>query len=123
MSTITSQADTSLFPEPVATERARRRVEELMADFRTGAWRPSALEGRVARLLLTSARGDGMLTPRRIRGALWEGSTAMTYENEGRFAQLLADLVPVLDDPHLTALDVIDAAGELVGAVASTTTA
>ncbi|MFF5788463.1 hypothetical protein ACFY8P_26310 [Streptomyces sp. NPDC012693] len=123
MSTITAPPETSLFLEPVATERARRRVEELMADFRTGAWRPTRLEGRVAELLLASTAGDGMLTPPRIRRALWEGNIALTYENNGRFAQVLADLVPVLDDPQLTALDIVDAAGELVGAVASTAVA
>ncbi|MCZ0983703.1 hypothetical protein O1L60_43825 [Streptomyces diastatochromogenes] len=123
MSTITAPSETSLFLEPVATERARRRVEELMADFRTGTWHPTRLEGRVAELLLASTAGDGMLTPRRIRAALWEGNIAMTYENDGRFAQVLADLVPVLDDPQLSALDIVDAAGELVGAVASTTAA
>ncbi|MEU2079011.1 hypothetical protein [Streptomyces sp. NPDC013489] len=123
MSTITAPSETSLFLEPVATERARRRVEELMADFRTGTWRPTPLEGRVAELLLASTAGDGMLTPRRIRAALWEGNLALTYENDGRFAQVLADLVPVLDDPQLTALDIVDAAGELVGAVASTAVA
>ncbi|MEV4943997.1 hypothetical protein [Streptomyces zaomyceticus] len=123
MSTITAPSETSLFLEPVATERARRRVEELMADFRTGTWRPTRLEGRVAEVLLASTAGDGMLTPRRIRAALWEGNIALTHENDGRFAQLLADLVPVLDDPQLTALDIVDAAGELVGAVASTAVA
>ncbi|OKJ48571.1 hypothetical protein AMK27_37930 [Streptomyces sp. CB02009] len=123
MSTITTPSETSLFLEPVATERARRRVEELMADFRSGTWRPTRLEGRVAELLLASTAGDGMLTPRRIRAALWEGNLALTYENDGRFAQVLADLVPVLDDPQLTALDIVDAAGELVGAVASTAVA
>jgi hypothetical protein len=120
VSTITTPSETSFFPEPVATGRARHRVEELMADFRTGAWHPTRLEGRVAELLLTSTAGDGMLTPRRIRAALWEGNIALTHENDGRFARLLADLVPVLEDPQLTALDVVDAAGELVGAVAST---
>ncbi|WP_093804324.1 hypothetical protein [Streptomyces sp. Wb2n-11] len=120
MSTITAPSGTSFFPEPVATERARHRVEELMADFRTGAWHPTRLEGRVAERLLASTAGDGMLTPRRIRAALWEGNIALTHENDGRFAQLLADIVPVLDDPQLTALDIVDAAGELVGAVAST---
>ncbi|MEU1228968.1 hypothetical protein [Streptomyces sp. NPDC005828] len=120
MSTITAPSETGIFLEPVATDRARHRVEELMTDFRTGAWRPTPLEGRVAELLLASTAGDGMLTPRRIRAALWEGNLAMTYENDGRFARVLADLVPVLDDPQLTALDIVDAAGELVGAVAST---
>ncbi|ROQ23146.1 hypothetical protein EDD98_7595 [Streptomyces sp. PanSC19] len=120
MSTITTSSEASLFLEPVATERARRRVEELMADFRTGSWQPTRLEGRIAELLLASTAGDGMLTPRRIRAALWEGNIALTHENDGRFAQVLADLVPVLDDPQLTALDLVDAAGELVGAVAST---
>ncbi|MGW1296339.1 hypothetical protein [Streptomyces sp. NPDC002533] len=123
MSTITTQTETSFFPEPVATERARRGVEELMADFRTGAWRPSALESRVAQLLLVAAAGDGMLTSRRVRDAMWEGNLAMTHENGARFAQVLADLVPLLDDPYLTAIDIVDAAGEVVGAVASTATA
>ncbi|WP_225805465.1 hypothetical protein [Streptomyces sp. NK15101] len=123
MSTIIAPSETSLFLEPVATERARRSVEEIMVDFRSGAWRPTRLEGRVAELLLASTAGDGMLTPGRIRAALWEGNIAMTHENDGRFAQVLADLVPVLDDPQLTALDLVDAAGELVGAVASTAAA
>ncbi|MFF3775646.1 hypothetical protein [Streptomyces sp. NPDC002232] len=123
MSTITGPSETSLFLEPVATERARRCVEDVMADFRSGAWYPTRLEGRVAELLLASTAGDGMLTPARIRAALWEGNLALTHENDGRFAQVLADLVPVLEDPQLAALDVVDAAGELVGAVASTATA
>ncbi|MEV4921114.1 hypothetical protein AB0K47_30440 [Streptomyces tirandamycinicus] len=123
MSATTVRPETGFFPEPAATDRARRRVEELMADFRTGAWRPTRLEGRVAGLLLTSTAGDGMLTPRRIRAALWEGSLAMTRDNDGRFARVLADLLPVLEDPRLVSLDVVDAAGELVGAVASTAAA
>ncbi|MFJ5711764.1 hypothetical protein [Streptomyces sp. NPDC093105] len=108
-----------LFLEPVATDRARSRVEALVADHRTGAWAPTPLESRVAELLLASTTADGMLTARRIRAALWEGDLAMTYENDGRFAQLLADLVPVLDDPELTSLDIVDAAGELVAAIAA----
>ncbi|GGY83645.1 hypothetical protein [Streptomyces omiyaensis] len=108
------------FLEPAATDRARGRVEALIADHRTGAWAPTPLESRVAELLLASTTADGMLTARRIRTALWEGDLAMTYENDGRFAQLLADLVPVLDDPELTSLDIVDAAGELVAAIATT---
>ncbi|MHC5705728.1 hypothetical protein OTC26_030360 [Streptomyces tirandamycinicus] len=123
MSATTVRPETGFFPEPAATDRARRRVEELMADFRAGAWCPTRLEGRVAGLLLTSTAGDGMLTPRRIRAALWEGSLAMTRDNDGRFARVLADLLPVLEDPRLVSLDVVDAAGELVGAVASTAAA
>ncbi|MFD3336172.1 hypothetical protein ACFWV1_26515 [Streptomyces sp. NPDC058700] len=111
------------FLEPAATDRARGRVETLIADFRTGTWAPTSLESRVAELLLASTEGDGMLTARRIRAALWEGDLAMTYENDGRFAQLLADLVPVLDEPELTPLDIVDAAGELVAAVATTSSA
>ncbi|MFJ9810771.1 hypothetical protein ACIRTB_21340 [Streptomyces sp. NPDC101158] len=111
------------FLEPDATDRARRGVEELMADFRTGSWVPTPLEARVAELLLTSTAGDGLLTSPRVRAAVGEGNITMTYENDGRFARVLSDLVPVLDDPQLVALDVVDAAGELVGAVASTISA
>ncbi|MFJ9829515.1 hypothetical protein ACIRSU_34840 [Streptomyces sp. NPDC101160] len=114
------QPDTDFFLEPDATDRARHRVEELMADFRAGTWTPTRLEARVAELLLASTASDGLLTSRRIRAALWEGNITLTYENDGRFAQVLGDLVPVLDDQELIALDVVDAAGELVGAVAST---
>ncbi|MFE1272556.1 hypothetical protein [Streptomyces sp. NPDC058758] len=107
------------FLEPVATDRARGRVEGLVADLRAGAWAPTPLEKRVAELLLASTEADGILTARRVRAALWEGDLAMTYENDGRFAQLLADLVPVLDEPELTSLDIVDAAGELVTAIAT----
>ncbi|GHG43098.1 hypothetical protein [Streptomyces zaomyceticus] len=108
------------FLEPAAIDLARGRVEVLIADFRAGAWAPTPLESRVAELLLASTTGDGMLTARRVRAALWEGDLAMTYENDGRFAQLLADLVPVLDEPELTSIDIVDAAGELVAAIATT---
>lgn len=101
MSTNTALSETSFFLEPVVTGRARRRVEEVLADFRSGARHPTRLEGRVAELLLASTAGDGMLTPGRIRAALWEGNLALTYENDGRFPQVLTDLVPVLDDPQL----------------------
>ncbi|MFC8957570.1 hypothetical protein ACFT8P_33840 [Streptomyces sp. NPDC057101] len=110
-----------LYLEPAATDHARRRVDDLMADFRTGNWSPSPLEARIAELLLVSTADDGMLTHPRVCAALQEGSIAMTSENGGRFAQVLADLRPVLHDPRIVALDIIDAAGELVGAVASTT--
>ncbi|MEV0966964.1 hypothetical protein AB0J25_31130 [Streptomyces sp. NPDC049910] len=118
MSLTSVEPKTSLFPEPVTTDRARHRVEALMADFRTGSWQPTPLERRIAHLLITSAAGDGMLTARRIRAALWEGAVAITQENGGRFAQALGDLVPVLDDPQLAALDVVDAAAELIAAAA-----
>ncbi|MCY0952979.1 hypothetical protein [Streptomyces sp. H27-S2] len=108
----------ALFLEPVATDRARHRVQELMTDFRSGAWTPTPLERRVAGLLITSTAVDGTVTGGRVRTALWEGNLTMIEDNGGRFASVLADLVPVLDEPELTALDVVDAAGELVTAVA-----
>ncbi|MFJ8201119.1 hypothetical protein [Streptomyces sp. NPDC096152] len=43
----------------------------------------------------------------------------MTCESDSRFAQVLGDLVPVLDAWQLIAFDIVDAADELVGAVAS----
>ncbi|WP_256104139.1 hypothetical protein [Streptomyces sp. ODS05-4] len=108
--------------EDTAVDRARRHVDDLLTHFRTGAWRPTLLETRIAALLLTATAGDGMLTAHRVRAALWEGGLPLTHAaGGGRFAQLLGDLVPVLDDPWLAALDIVDAAGELVGAVASTT--
>jgi hypothetical protein len=106
--------------EPVATYRARRHVDELVTAFRTGAWNPSPLEAHVAQRLLASTADDGMLTSRRVRAALREGRTAMRCGNNGLFARVLGELLLVLDDPQLVALDVVDAAGELVGAVAST---
>ncbi|MEU9706619.1 hypothetical protein [Streptomyces sp. NPDC047981] len=121
MTTFSAQfSEAGLYLEPVATDLARRRVDELMADFRTGSWKPSPLEARTAELLLISTADDGMLTSGRIRAALWEGGATMTPETDGRFAEFLGALEPVLDDPQLVALDVVDAAGELVGAVAST---
>ena len=119
MSTITARPGTGLLPEPAATARARSSVEDLLADLRTGSWRPTPLEVRVAGLLLTSAAGDGLLTPRRIRAALWEGAVTLVHDNDGRFARALAGLVPVLDDPQLTAPGIADPAGELVAAVAA----
>ncbi|MGW7409777.1 hypothetical protein ACWGI9_39800 [Streptomyces sp. NPDC054833] len=118
MSTITAHPGTGLLCEPAATVRARGSVEGLLADLRTGTWRPTPLEVRVAGLLLTSVVGDGLLTSRRIRAALWEGAVTMVHDNDGRFARTLAGLVPVLDDPQLTAPGILDTAGELVAAVA-----
>ncbi|MFE4637716.1 hypothetical protein ACFRJ1_30670 [Streptomyces sp. NPDC056773] len=108
----------ALFLEPVATDRARHRVQELMTDYRSGEWTPTPLEQRVAGFLLTSTAADGMVTGGRVRAALWEGNLTMIQDNGGRFASVLADLAPVLDEPELTSLDVVDAAGELVTAVA-----
>ncbi|MFD6184750.1 hypothetical protein [Streptomyces goshikiensis] len=118
MSLTAVQPAPTLFLEPVATDRARHRVQELVADFRAGAWFPTPLERRVADILITATAADGMLTAGRIRAALWEGSLTMIEDNGGRFAHVLGDLVPVLDEPELTALDVVDAAGELVAAIA-----
>ncbi|MEU8521231.1 hypothetical protein [Streptomyces sp. NBC_01216] len=119
MSSATVRTEGDFFPEPLTVERARGLLDDLMTDFRTGEWRPTTLESRVADMLLTSTAGDGLLTSRRIRVALWEGNLAMTHDNGGRLAQALADLVPVLDDPYCAAFDIIDQAGELVGAVAA----
>ncbi|CAL9624894.1 hypothetical protein SUDANB58_05921 (plasmid) [Streptomyces sp. enrichment culture] len=119
MSTTTARPATGSAPEPLATDRARRRVAALLADLRHGAWSPTPLEVRVAALLSVSTAGDGVLTSLRVRAALWEGSLAMTRAGGGRFARALAGLVPVLDDPRLAAPDVLDAAGELVDAVAA----
>lgn len=76
------------------------------------------LERRIAEILTTNIAADGMLSADRVRAALREGSIAMTYENGGRFARVLADLVPVLDHTELTSLDVVDTASEFVRAVA-----
>ncbi|MFF8868460.1 hypothetical protein ACF08B_41330 [Streptomyces sp. NPDC015139] len=119
MSTTTAPPGTGLLLEPAATVRARSGVEELLADLATGGWRPTPLEVRVAALLLTSTAGDGQLTSRRIRAALWEGAVTLVHDNGGRFAQALAGLVPVLDDPQLTAPGLPGTAGELVAAVAA----
>ncbi|MEU0743846.1 hypothetical protein [Streptomyces sp. NPDC006134] len=119
MSTTTARPAAGSAPDPVAADRARRRVAALLTDLRRGAWSPAPLEVRVAGLLSVSTAGDGLLTSLRVRAALWEGSLAMTRVGEGRFARALADLVPVLDDPHLAGPGVLDAAGELVAAVAA----
>ncbi|WP_432171997.1 hypothetical protein [Streptomyces sp. 1222.5] len=119
MSTITTHPGTGLPLEPAATARVRDSVDDLLSDLRSGGWRPTPLEVRVAELLLVSAAGDGLLTSRRVRGALWEGAVTMVQDNGGRFARTLAGLVPVLDDPQLTAPGIPEAAGELVAAVAA----
>ena len=118
MSTITTHPGTGL-PEPAATARVRDSVDALLSDLRSGGWRPTPLEVRVAELLLVSVAGDGLLTSRRVRGALWEGAVTMVQDNGGRFARTLAGLVPVLDDPQLTGPGIPEAAGELVAAVAA----
>ncbi|MFC8957506.1 hypothetical protein ACFT8P_33470 [Streptomyces sp. NPDC057101] len=84
-------------------------------------WIPSALEAQVVQRLLVSTSDDGMLTSPRVRAALRDGGAAMAYENGGLFARVLDDLLVILDDPRLVEIDVVDAAAELVGAVASFT--
>ncbi|MFH8385248.1 hypothetical protein ACH4E7_30635 [Kitasatospora sp. NPDC018058] len=116
--TAVQSVPTALFLEPAATERSRHRVQELLDDYRAGAWSPTALERRVAATLLTATEADGELTAGQVRAALWDGAVTMIQENHGRFASALADLVPVLDETEPTAPEVVDAAAELVAAVA-----
>ncbi|MCY0937629.1 hypothetical protein [Streptomyces sp. H34-S4] len=107
----------TLVPEQPATGHARRLIGDLLLDLRLGAWTPTTLEQRVAGILTVSAAGAGTLTSGHVRRALWEGTLTMTQENGARFATVLAHLVPLLDDPELSAPDVAAAAVELLAAV------
>ncbi|MFE7131361.1 hypothetical protein ACFVIM_10915 [Streptomyces sp. NPDC057638] len=111
------QTRTGSVSESVLVRRGRRRVEALRVDLDKGVWSPTALEARVADMLVTATAADGMLTSRRLRAGLWEGSVTMLSANGGRFAQVLASLVAVLDDPDFSAFDLLDTAGELVMAI------
>ncbi|MFI5621396.1 hypothetical protein [Streptomyces sp. NPDC051567] len=119
--TSTTTQSTSSRQEQASADQARRRAESLVTDLRQGTWTATPLEQRVAAVLVTATAADGLLTAGRVRAALWEGDLTMTYENGGRFAHALADLVPILDDPTLSVPDVIaltEMAAELVAAVA-----
>ncbi|MEV0929027.1 hypothetical protein AB0I99_28630 [Streptomyces spongiicola] len=115
MSLATAEPGPSLFPDSVTTERARNRTVGTCPEPYGGS---PPVRAPVAYLLITSAAGDGVLTARRIRAALWEGAVVITQENDGRFAQALGDLVAVLDDPRFAAFDVVDAAAGVIAAAA-----
>ncbi|MGW1777438.1 hypothetical protein [Streptomyces sp. NPDC002104] len=108
-----------LAPEQSATGHARRLIEDLLLDLRLGAWTPTPLEQRIAGILGLSPAGTGTLTSGHVRAALWEGHLTMTQENGARFATVLAHLVPLLDDPELSAPDVAGLAGAAVELLAA----
>lgn len=115
--TATHPAPSALREQPAT--QACRKVEDLLADLRIGAWTPTALEQRVATLLTLSAAGAGCLTSGHVRSALWEGAVAMTQENGARFATALAAFVRVLDAPEPGVPGLADAVAGLVAAVAA----
>ncbi|MFB7915524.1 hypothetical protein [Streptomyces sp. NPDC056061] len=126
-------------PSAPATPRpdlrvVRAHVTALSYDLCSGQWAPTGLERRVAGILTLSAAAHGTLTAVGLRNALWEGNLAMTTENGGHFARVLAVLLSLLDtdrdgeraDDDLVGpdvLDVLDEAADLCTAIASTETA
>ncbi|MGW0569831.1 TetR/AcrR family transcriptional regulator [Streptomyces tauricus] len=105
---------------PHHSHSVQERLKALMRDFRHGAWQPTGLEHRLAEHLAQSAAGTGSLSTVSIRTALWEGSMTAIHENGGRFATLLADLLPLVEKPDAAALHTAGLALDLVETITQT---
>ncbi|MFI9778682.1 hypothetical protein ACIHCV_28885 [Streptomyces sp. NPDC051956] len=101
-----------------ATGRAREQADTLARDLDAGRWTPSPLERTIAGLLVDAAAGDGALTAARIQAAFWEGSLSLVQDHGGRLASVLADLLPVTEDPGPDARAVLATAHDLLTRVA-----
>jgi hypothetical protein len=94
------------------------RVHDLGQDLASGQWTPTALERRIASLLVIASAGDGDLTALHIRGAFTEGAEAFVRENRRRLAALLADLLLAVSGPDPVPLAAMAEARTLLAGVA-----
>jgi hypothetical protein len=94
------------------------RVHDLDRDLASGQWVPTALERRIAEILVIASAGDGELTAPRIRAAVKEGAESFLRENDGRLAALLGDLFPAVSGPQPAPLAAVAEAQTLLARIA-----